>query len=40
MTDIMILAELIGYLWESNRAAILYVLWLIQTWWMLGAIVK
>ncbi len=36
----MVAVELVSYLWESNKAAILYTLWLLQTWYMLGAIVK
>ena len=40
VTDILIAIEFAWYLWETNRAAILYVAWLIQTSYMLGAIVK
>jgi hypothetical protein len=38
--DIRVAAEFLFFLWETNRAAILYVLWLLQTWYMLGMIVR
>jgi hypothetical protein len=40
MYDILVALEFLGFLWETNKSSILYLLWLIQTWYMLGAIVK
>jgi hypothetical protein len=38
--EVQVLAEFLSFLWETNGAAILYMLWLIQTWYMTGMIVK
>jgi hypothetical protein len=40
MNDVLVMIEFSCYLWETNRAAILYVAWLIQTAYMTGMIVK
>jgi hypothetical protein len=40
MNDIQVMAEFLVFLWETNRAAILYVAWLIQTFYMTGMIVR
>jgi hypothetical protein len=39
-SEVQVLVEFLSFLWETNGAAILYMLWLLQTWYMLGMIVK
>jgi hypothetical protein len=31
--------EFLGFLWDENAVEITYILWLLQTWYMLGVIV-
>lgn len=40
MNDLLIAVEFLCYLWEANKSAILYLAWLLQTWYMTGMIVK
>jgi hypothetical protein len=40
VNDLLIAVEFLCYLWEANKSAILYLAWLLQTWYMTGMIVK
>ena len=40
VNDLLIAAEFLWYLWEANKSALLYLAWLLQTWYMTGMIVK
>lgn len=32
--------DILRWLWQVNRTSILYIAWLIQTWFMLGMIIR